>query len=141
MSVFSFSHVGISCLDPIVIERFYTKYFGFKRSRVYAPGLDQVVMIKSGSIYLELFKSTKESQVPPPDGSGQDYPGWKHICFLVDDLDAKLSEIGTDAKITLGPVDMGAFILGMKVCWIADPEGNIIELNQGYVDDANPPQL
>jgi hypothetical protein len=23
----------------------------------------------------------------------------------------------------------------MKVCWVADQEGNIIELNQGYVDE------
>jgi glyoxylase I family protein len=27
------------------------------------------------------------------------------------------------------------------VAWIADPEGNIVELNQGYVDEDSPPPL
>jgi hypothetical protein len=27
------------------------------------------------------------------------------------------------------------------VAWIADPEGNIVELNQGYIDEAEPPPL
>ena len=49
--------------------------------------------------------------------------------------------MGEDAKITLGPLDMGAFIEGMRVVWISDPEGNIVELNQGYTDETKPPQL
>jgi glyoxylase I family protein len=36
---------------------------------------------------------------------------------------------------------MGQFIPGMRVAWITDPEGNIVELNQGYVDEPNPPAL
>jgi glyoxylase I family protein len=27
----------------------------------------------------------------------------------------------------------------MRVAWISDPEGNIVELNQGYVDETDPP--
>ena len=49
--------------------------------------------------------------------------------------------MGEDAKVTLGPVDMGAFVEGMRVVWISDPEGNIVELNQGYEDEKNPPAL
>jgi len=47
--------------------------------------------------------------------------------------------MGSDAKITLGPLDMSQFIPGMRVCWLSDPEGNIVELNQGYVDEVSPP--
>jgi hypothetical protein len=36
---------------------------------------------------------------------------------------------------------MGQFIPGMRVAWVADPEGNIVELNQGYVDEDDPPPL
>jgi glyoxylase I family protein len=124
-----------------MIEKFYSKYFGFKRARVYAPGPEQVVMLKSGGIYLELFKATEESPVSEPKGAGPDYPCWKHICFLVDNLDSTLSELKDEAKITQGPVDMSGFIEGMRVCWIADPEGNIVELNQGYIDEENPPEI
>ena len=53
---------------------------------------------------------------------------------MVDDLDAKLRELGDEARITLEPLDMDHLIPGMKVAWIADPEGNILELNQGYHD-------
>ena len=28
-----------------------------------------------------------------------------------------------------------------RAVWVADPEGNIVELNQGYVDEENPPPL
>lgn len=130
-----FSHIGLTCRDPQLIENFYTKHFDFKRARVYAPGPDQVVMIKSGNYYLELFKATEKSPVAPAVKSGSEYPGWRHICFLVEDLEAKLKELGKEIVITLGPADMGSFIPGMKVCWVADPEGNIIELNQGYKDE------
>ncbi|OGT03045.1 MAG: glyoxalase [Gallionellales bacterium RIFCSPLOWO2_12_FULL_59_22] len=141
MTTTRFSHVGLTCKDPIAIEKFYTRYFGFKRTRVYAPGPDQVVIITSGNLSFELFKASETSHLPLPEKSGYEFPGWRHICFAVDDLDAKLKELGEDARPTLGPADMGQFIPGMKVCWLADPEGNIFELNQGYVDEANPPQL
>ena len=48
-----------------LIDNFYTRSFGFKRARVYAPGPGQVVMIKSGDVYLELFKAAEKSPVPP----------------------------------------------------------------------------
>lgn len=137
----SFHHVGVVCKDPIKLEKFYTKYFGFKRARVYAPGPNQVVIIKSGSLALELFKATEKRPDNKPVEAGPMYPCWRHLCFMVDDLDAKLKEMGEVAKITLGPLDMSDFIPGMKVCWLADPEGNIIELNQGYVDEKKPPCL
>ena len=141
MSEAIFSHVGVMCKDPVRLEEFYTKHFGFQRARVYAPGPEQVVMIKSKGVYLELFQATENSPFPSPKEAGPTYPSWRHICFLVNDLDKKLQEMGDDARITMGPIDMSEFIPNMKVCWIADPEGNIVELNQGYVDEKNPPPL
>jgi glyoxylase I family protein len=63
------------------------------------------------------------------------------MAFLVDDLDAKLAELGDQAKIDLGPLDMGKYIPGMRVAWVTDPEGNILELSQGYVNETAPPPL
>lgn len=141
MATTSFSHVAMVCKDPIAVEKFYTKHFGFRRGRVYLPGPGQVVVINSGNLSLEIFPATQESKQPPAGGAGPEYPGWRHLAFLVNDLDAKLKEMGADARITLGPLDMGQFIPGMRVAWLADPEGNIVELNQGYVDEKNPPPL
>jgi glyoxylase I family protein len=141
MQPLRFSHIALSCKDPIAVERFYTKHFGFKRARVYLPGPGQVVMISAGTLALELFPSVGERPDPPAGGAGPEYQGFRHFAFLVDNLDQKLAEMGEAAKLTLGPVDMSQFIPGMRVCWLADPEGNIVELNQGYVDEPNPPPL
>jgi glyoxylase I family protein len=141
MPDFEFSHIGLSCKDPLAIERFYTKHFGFRRVRVYAPGPGQVVIIRSGTLALELFPSTEALPSPRVLGAGPDYPGVRHIAFQVENLDAKLAEIGNDVRVTLGPLDMSQFIPGMRVAWFADPEENIVELNQGYVDEENPPAL
>ncbi|MGE5764085.1 MAG: VOC family protein [Mycobacterium leprae] len=135
MTSYAINHVGLSCQDPLAVEQWYTKHFGFTRGRVYDPGPNQVVMIKTGNTYLELFPSTGQSPAPPATGAGPEYPGWRHIAFLVDDLDAKLAEMGDDARITLGPLDMSQYIPGARTAWVADPEGNIVELNQGYVDE------
>jgi glyoxylase I family protein len=133
-------HIGLNCTDPIAIERWYSRHFGFERLRVYLPGPGQVVVIGNGGVALELFPA--EGEAPPrAERDGPAGRGVRHVAFLVDDLDAKLAEIGDDATVTLGPLDMGDFIPGMRVAWISDPEGNIVELNQGYEDEKNPPPL
>jgi glyoxylase I family protein len=134
-------HIGLNCADPIAIERWYTKHFGFERKRVYLPGPDQVVVIGNGGVAFELFPADGEAPPPRGENDGPTFPGVRHLAFLVDDLDAKLAEMGDDAKVTLGPLDMGDFIAGMRVAWITDPEGNVVELNQGYEDEKTPPPL
>jgi glyoxylase I family protein len=135
------NHIGFNCADPIAIERWYAKHFGFERRRVYLPGPDQVVVIGNGGVALELFPVAAEAGPKLDVHDGPTEPGVRHLAFLVDDVDAKLAEMGEDARITLGPLDMSAFIEGMRVVWISDPEGNIVELNQGYTDEAEPPPL
>ena len=139
MTRITFSHVALACQDPIAIERFYTQHLGFKRARVIPLGNEQIVFIKLGDVYLELFQAKGVSPAPPADKDGPTYPGWRHLSFKVDNVDAKLAEMGGDAKITLGPLDFDAFIPGWRTAWLADPEGNIIEISQGYVDQENPP--
>lgn len=134
-------HIGLNCADPIAIERWYAKHFGFERKRVYLPGPDQVVVIGNGGVAFELFPTKDAAATTRGEADGPTSPGVRHVAFLVDDLDAKLAELGDDAKITLGPLDMSQFIEGMRVAWITDPEGNIVELNQGYTDEKSPPPL
>ncbi len=142
MGDYVINHLGLSCRDPIALERWYAKHFGFTRKRVFLPGPDQVVVIGNGGVSLELFPAKGERPAAPEgDGAGPEYPGFRHLAFLVDDLDAKLAELGTEAPITLGPVDMDGLIPGLRVAWVSDPEDNIVELNQGYIDEENPPPL
>jgi glyoxylase I family protein len=135
------SHVALSCKDPLLSEQFYSRYFGFRRARVILLGASQIVFIKSGNTYLELFQAEGESTLPSFTADGPAYPGLRHIAFQVKDVDKKLAEMGSDAHITLGPLDFNDFIPGWRSVWLKDPDGNILEVSQGYVDQENPPQL
>lgn len=139
MAALAFHHMALACKDPIAIERFYTRHFGFKRARVLPLGDTQIVFIKSDGAYLELFQATTDSPAPRARADGPWYPEWRHLAFKVDNVDAKLAEMGEDAQVTLGPFDFDSFIPGWRTVWIADPEGNIIEISQGYVDQENLP--
>jgi glyoxylase I family protein len=133
-------HMAIACNDPLAIERYYSKYFGFRRARVIPLGDGaQIVFIKNENAYLELFKAKEDRPVPHAGADGPWYSEWRHIAFKVENVDAKLAEMGADASITLGPFDFDAFIPGWRTVWVADPEGNIVEITQGYVDESNPP--
>jgi glyoxylase I family protein len=140
--VLKFSQMAMSCQDPIATETFYTKYFGFQRARVAKLSeTEQIVFLKLGEMYLELFQAQGVSSHAAATQDGPTYPAWRHLGFQVDDVDAKLAEMGADARITLGPLNFDAFIPGWRSVWVADPDGNIVEISQGYVDQDNPPPL
>ncbi len=130
----AFHHMGLSCNDPVATEQYYAKYFGYKRTRLVQLGDTQIVFIRLGDSYLELFQAEGESPVTLIENDGPRFAGWRHLAFVVDDVDAKLAELGDDAKVTLGPLDFDDFIQGWRAVWLADPDGNIIEISQGYVD-------
>jgi glyoxylase I family protein len=135
-----FHHMGLVCRDMAATERFYSKHFGFRRARVVPLGDgDQIIFLKSGPLYLELFRATQPDPAPPTTGPGPEYPGWRHLAFKVDDVDATLAAMGADATITAGPMGFDAFIPGWRTVWIADPDGNIVEISQGFVDEDRPP--
>lgn len=137
MTAAAFHHVAISCRDLSVTEQFYSKHFGFKRARYLELGETAIIFLKSGNVYLELFEAEGDRPGAAPTDDGHHYPGWRHIAFMVDDVDAKLAEIGADTRVTLGPMDFDAFIPGWRTVWVADPDSNIIEITQGYVDEEN----
>jgi glyoxylase I family protein len=136
-----FSHVALNCRDPLATERFYVRHFGFRRARVIPLGAEQIVFLKAGSVYLELFQGKGLAPGTAPEKDGPGYPGVRHIAFQVTDVEATLAAMGADAHVTLGPLDFGAFIPGWRTAWVTDPDGNIVEISQGYTDQDDPPQL
>jgi glyoxylase I family protein len=134
----TFAHVALNCNDPAATERFYTRHFGFRRARVIALPDAQIVFLRLGGVCLELFRASGPSPTPPPGNDGPVAAGIRHLAFQVDDVDAKLAELGPAAEITFGPFGFDAFIPGWRTVWIKDPDGNIVEISQGYVDQAPP---
>ncbi|GAB4034488.1 VOC family protein [Spirosoma jeollabukense] len=133
-----FSHIALSCNDIAVTEQFYTTHFGFQRSRAIPLGEgNEIVFLKNGqSVYLELFKAegNRPEGTPEAVADGPHYTGVRHIAFQVTDVDATVSAMGDAANTTLGPLDFSDFIPGWKTVWVKDPDGNIVEISQGYHD-------
>lgn len=134
MASTTFHHVALTCADQAATEQFYAKHFGFLRTRVLDLGDAQIVFMKRGDFYLELFQASEESPAPTPSADGPNYPGVRHIAFKVDNVDAKLAEMGDEARVTFGPFDFDDFIPGWRTVWVSDPDGNIVEISQGYTD-------
>src|SRR5512144_2789124 len=107
-------HMALACQDPAAIERYYTEHFGFRRARVIPLGDTQIVFIRLGNTYLELFQAREPLPHERAKGDGPWYPEWRHIAFKVDDVDAKLAEMGDEAVVTLGPFSFDAFIPGWR---------------------------
>jgi glyoxylase I family protein len=139
MPAAAFHHIALNCHDPGALERFYSDHFGFRRARVVDLGESRIVFLKSPLVYLELFAAGPAAGPPAPEKDGPSYPGIRHLAFKVDDVDAKLAAMGDDARITLGPMSFDDFIPGWRSAWLADPEGNIVEISQGFIDQENPP--
>lgn len=125
-------HIALNCRDRLAQERFYTELFGFRRARVFRRGEPgEFVMLRLGGCCLELFGGG--------DGAGGEQKvGFKHLAFEVPRLEAcleKLAELG----VTADPIiDCGQIVAGLRIVFLRDPEGNILELMEGWQDEAQP---
>ena len=138
-----FHHLSLNCNDLLAIERFYSKHFGFQRARVIdLPDGRQIVFLRGGGVYLELFPAQGERPASPDaNNEGPLHPGVRNFSFQVDNVDAQLAAMGDAARITFGPLSFDAFIPGWRSVWLADPEGNVFQVTQGFTDQDNPPPL
>ncbi|MFI9276212.1 VOC family protein [Kitasatospora sp. NPDC052896] len=130
------SHVGLNCVDLKRTEEFYRRWFGFRRARVVEEDGVRVVFLRSGDVYLELFATSEEPLLATKD-DGPANPGVaRHLAFQVPSVDAFLAEAAGALPISLGPLEFEKFIPGWKTVWVTDPDGVVIEVSQGYVDQS-----
>ena len=126
-------HIAMNCIDPVRQQQFYTTHLGFRRARVFNEGApDEFVMLRLGDCCLELFQAG-------PDASsargGEQPVGFKHLAFEVSDIRAKVRAL-REAGMEMGEIiDCSEHVDGLHVCFFQDPEGNIIELMQGWHDE------
>ncbi|WP_037601182.1 VOC family protein [Streptacidiphilus rugosus] len=129
------SHVGLNCRDQKATEEFYTRWFGFDRARVVDLGDSEIVFLRRGEAYLELFQAAEPVAAAAHD-DGPAAPGrMRHLAFQTEDVDAFLAGMGEAAEITLGPMGFDDFICGWRSVWLRDPDGVIVEVSQGFQDD------
>jgi catechol 2,3-dioxygenase-like lactoylglutathione lyase family enzyme len=121
------NHIAFACRDLAAQEAFYTKHFGCKRSRTFNAGQ---FMLKMGNTRLELFSS--EHMHASVNKGGEQPVGYKHLAFDVESIDPILAGIRADGMNPGSIIDLGG---GARILFFCDPEGNIIELMEGYKDD------
>ena len=126
-------HISFNCSDVKSQEKFYTKHFGFCRACVFKAGTDEeFIMLRLGNTCLELCpaqtqqKSLKATEQPV---------GFKHLAFDVPDLDAAIAALHADGIETDKIIDLSSILEGFRICFFHDPDGNRIELMEGYRDD------
>jgi glyoxylase I family protein len=133
------SHVALNCADQRVTEEFYRRWFGFERARVVPLDDGEIVFLRQGEVYLELFRTVEGSPFAV-SGDGPAFHGIaRHLAFQTEDLAAFLDRVGDNIPVSLGPLRFDGFIAGWHSVWFTDPDGVIVEVSQGYrdADDAD----
>lgn len=123
-------HVGLRVTDIDRAQTFYEK-LGFRADpaeespQAKARGLRNEAGLRIHLIY---------NGVTPPDGNvlmdvSVKWPGYTHTAFIIDDIDALIAWLDQEGiRITEGPAIYGHG--RRKVCFIRDPDLNVIEFNQ-----------
>lgn len=132
------SHVALNCRDQRTTEDFYRKWFGFERARVVSLGTGQIIFLRLGDAYLELFHVTVDAREAAVADGPQNTGIVRHVAFQTNDLDAFLARIGDAVPISLGPLRFDEFIPGWRSVWLIDPDGVIVEVSEGYRDEDLP---
>ena len=126
-------HIAFRCKDLKRQVAFYTKHFGFTRSRVFNKGTkDEFVMVRLGSTCIELFQADDEMK---SQSGGEQPVGFVHLAFEVDDIEKSVAALHADGVKTDGIIDCGKIVPGMRICFFSDHDSNRIELMQGYQDE------
>lgn len=126
-------HIAFNCRDNKKQETFYTKHFGFKRARVFNRGApDEFVMLRLGQTCIELFQADRKTLSAH---AGEQPVGFTHLAFGVPNLDAAIAGLNKDGIKTEDVIDCSALVPGMRICFFHDPDGNRVELMQGWKDE------
>lgn len=121
------SHVALYCDDIGAMERFYTDALALKRVRVFNEGKDDEFFILGRDAFrIELFRKRCDIR--------NDLGSLKHFAVEIPSMDNALAllkekDISVEKVIDYSN-ERGVF----KVCFVKDPEGNVMEFMEGYRD-------
>lgn len=131
-------HVGVSVADLDAQIAWYSRAFDLTQAlpfEIAALGLRGVFLVGSGGLALELLE--RQGSMPGPRAPDQAAAlltqGFGHICLRVDDVDVlhrRLLAAGAGERMA----PQAAPEPGVRMSFVSDPEGNLIEL----VDRATP---
>ena len=101
---------------------FYVDWFGFEVVQDYAPAM---AIVRRGDLTLWLAGPTASAARPMPDGRTPEPGGWNRVVIEVDDLDARITALGSAGVVFRNEVVEGP---GGRQILAEDPSGNVVEL-------------
>ncbi len=147
INIEKFRHIAIIVRDLQKMIEFYTHTLGFNIKRTFEIESDDFgkgvnipdakakgthLIHPNSNIEIELFEFINNS-TPNNTPSIANAPGYRHIAFIVDDLEQSykiLEEKGMEFFSEPITVKEPKEVAGFKFVYFKDPEGNIIELNK-----------
>jgi glyoxylase I family protein len=127
------THLAFRCRNLAAQEAFYTKHFGFKRSRTFHRGESgEFFLLKLGAMRLELFPP---DPAQPVAQGGEQTVGFRHLAFEVPKLEPMIESLRADGIQPDSIIELPQIAEGFRIVFFRDPEGNIIELMEGYRDE------
>ena len=117
-------HVALVTTDVERATKFYTEVVGLRETaRLETTHSGTIVFVGVNGTTVELFGGGK----PTAAADGGEV-GYKHICFLVDDVDAEYARLkDRNVEFDMEPATVDA---GLRIAFFRDPDGNRVELMQ-----------
>ncbi|MFT4228904.1 MAG: VOC family protein [Microbacterium sp.] len=133
-------HVGLSVADLDAQAQWYSRALGLELREpggIPAVGLRVVFLVHPEHGWAIELLHRPGSHHPPPARSAPEHvltQGYGHICLRVDDVDAQYDRlISAGASPVMPPGQSPAS--GVRMAFVADPEGNLVEM----LDRPGPP--
>ncbi|QDY70435.1 VOC family protein [Qingshengfaniella alkalisoli] len=120
----SIGHVAIKVKDLDQTLAFYRDKLDFPemlRLRNDDESTWLVYLRVTDNQYIEIFPGAEGDRAPGPNANAMN-----HLCLTVDDLDVVVSKLEQAGIVLTSPIKPG--LDGNRQAWIADPDGNRIEL-------------
>ncbi len=126
--VMQLAHVALKVKELERSLDFYVNKLGFREMMRLpkpdnSPGVWLVYLRITDDQYLELFPDGQGDRAP-----GSETTGMNHLCLGVADIDQVIEDLNA-AKVPLTIQKKMAADLNWQ-CWVADPDGNRIEIMQ-----------
>lgn len=131
-AVLHLDHVGISVADLDAQLAWYSRSFGFTVSSPFeVPPLQLrgAFLIGPNGVTLELLErnGSQPGLQAPDQATALLTRGYGHICLRVDDVDASFAALLAAGAAERMPPQASPEA-GVRMAFVADPEGNLIEL-------------
>lgn len=133
MTAVRFHHVSLSVADITAQEAWYGSAFGLvhvdERLEMPEAGVRTVVLSDAAGLRVEFVQRPGSSPAAPADPfAATAVQTFTHLALQVQDLEAEFARLtGECAAVPVSPPAPGV-TEGMRYAYIADPEGNLLEL-------------